>query len=188
MRYLSQYPQYGIQVTPMRVHPLGDGTSQTIQEPLYIKFQPIDAGGMLFERERYLAESHFRLHGFQQHQDEATPVDTIHRLSVFDTDEAAKELHWDAETKAKVEDVLNRKALTTPQAILQIVGKPVDPPFPSYDSYDGSPQVLVELLVELGHDLELVKSYEISFGPNRPDFIEALDIGIEAMREQTVRA
>lgn len=188
MRVLSQYPKYGIQARPQRVQPLGDGTSRVVQDPIYLKFTPVDDGAMLYDRERYLADGHFHMHGSQQYADEATPVDTVHRYSVLDTDELAETLKWDAQVKAEVEQLLERKAITTPQAILVITGKPVDPPFPSYDSYDGSPQVLVELLVELGYDLEHVRVYEESFGPNRPDFLEALDIGIGALKEQTVSA
>ena len=80
MRFISQYPSYGIQIRPQRVRPLGDGTSQTLQEPLYIKFIPADEGGMIYEKEQYEASKRFDFHGSQQHQDEATPVDTIHRL------------------------------------------------------------------------------------------------------------
>lgn len=188
MRYVSQYPNYSIQVRPMRVRAMGDGTSQTLTEPLYVKFTAVDQGAMLYERERWLADGHFRLHGFKQHQDEATPVDSIHRFSVLDTDEAAKAEGWTEEEKLLVEDTLTRKSITTPQALLFIEGKPIDPPFPSYDTYDGDLQSLVMLLVELGHDLEHVKAYEVAFGPNRPDFVEALDIGIGALKEQTVSA
>lgn len=188
MRFISQYPNYRVQIRPMRVRAMGDGTSQTLQEGLYAQFTGVDSGAMLFERERWLADGHFRLHGNKQHQDEATPVDSIHRFSVLDTDELAKAEGWTEEEKLQVEDTLMKKTLTTPQAILRIEGKPIDPPFPSYDSYDGDLQSLVILLVELGHDLEHVRAYEELYGPNRPDFIEALDIGIGALKEQTVSA
>jgi len=84
MRFISQYPAYGVQIRNHRVHPMGDGTSQTIQEPLYVRFTPVDEGGMIYEKEQYEASKRFNFHGSQQYQDEATPVDTVHRLGILE--------------------------------------------------------------------------------------------------------
>ena len=85
MRFISQYPSYGIQIRPQRVRSFGDGTSQMMQEPLYVRFTAVDGGGMIYEKEQYEAIKRFDFHGSQQHQDEATPVDTVHRLGILDT-------------------------------------------------------------------------------------------------------
>ena len=189
MRFISQYPNYAIQVRTQRVHPLGDGTSQVIQEPLYVKFTAVDDGGMLYEKERYRAMDYFKLHGTQQHQDEATPVDIVHRLSVLDTVEDAAKFNWSADDVALIEATLVGKATSTPQAILRVEEAPLAPPFPAYDEWQADGETLVLKLTEDGYDLAEVLYYESSsFGPRRPQIIEALKIGIEALKEYQVHA
>jgi hypothetical protein len=188
MRFISQYPAYGVQIRRQKVLPLGDGTSQVLQEPLYIHFTSADSGGMIYDKERYAAAEHFRFHGSQQYDDEATPVETIHRLSVLDTVEDAEKNGWSAEDVAEIEDVLTRKTMTTPMAVMAVAATPMDPPFPTFDSYDRDPQQLVIRLVEDGHDLEKVLYYERTFGQKRPEMISALEAGVEAIRELTVPA
>jgi hypothetical protein len=188
MRFISQYPGYGIQIRQQRVRPMGDGTSQVLVEPLYVKFKSVDEGGMLYEKERYAAAQHFDFHGSQQYEDEATPVEPQHRLSVLDTVEMAAEKQWSPEDVAEIEQTLSRKAVSTPQAVYQVVGTPVDPPYPNYDVFDGEAEQLVLRLVEDGFELQQVLFYETSFGPKRPDVIAALERGIEAIKELTVPA
>jgi hypothetical protein len=189
MRFLSQYPAYGLQIRPQKVRPLGDGTSQTIQDPLYIKFTPVDAGGMIYEKEQYEAEKRFSFHGSQQHQDEATPVDTVHRLGVFDTDEQAQIQGWTEEEKTEVERVLMLKTRTTPTAVIVMEESPLVPPFPAYDDWSRDGEELVLKLAEDGHDLGEVLYYERSqFGPRRPEIIEALQIGVKALEELQIHA
>ena len=186
MRFISQYPNYGVQVRKQRIHPLGDGTQQVVQEGLYVKFLSADSGGMIYDRERYIAAERFDFHGSQQEQDEATPVDVLHRLSVFDTDEAAEQFGWTPEEIGLVEAVLTEKVRTTPGALILIEGTPIPPPFPAYDDWYGDPEQLVLKLSEDGFDLNEVLTYEQSFGPKRPEVIEALKIGAEALKELTV--
>lgn len=188
MRFISQYPNYGVQIRPQRVEPLGDGTSRVVQAPLYVTFTAVDAGGMLYDKERILAQEHFKFHGQQQHEDEFTPVDTIHRLSTLDTEEDAEKNGWSPEDVALIEQVLITKARTTPNAVLMMEGKPVDAPFPAYDSYTGDPEELVLTLSEQGHDLASVLHYEQNFGPKRPELIEALQIAVEAIKGMQVPA
>lgn len=188
MRFISQYPAYGIQVRPQKIRSMGDGTTVVLQEGIYVKFKSVDNGGMLYEKERTLAEGYFNFHGRQQYEDEATPVEVQHRLSVVDTVEDAETNGWTPEDVAEIEQVLSRKSVTTPGAVMQVEITPIDPPYPAYDNYEGDPQALVLRLVEDGHDLEMVLHYEATFGRKRPDVIAALEQGIEAIKELTVSA
>jgi hypothetical protein len=186
MRFISQYPNYGVQVRRQVVQPLGDGTRQVVQDGLYVTFLSADKGGMIYENERYLASQRFHFHGSQQEQDEATPVDPIHRLSILDTVEDAKKLGWTPEETELIERTLSEMTVTTPQAVFLIEGTPVPRPFPNYDEWVGDPQELVLRLTEDGHDLAQVLLYEQNFGPRRAELIEALQIGAEALQELTV--
>jgi len=188
MRFISQYPGYGVQIRQQRVRPMGDGTSQVLTEPLYVNFTPMAGGGMIFEKEEYAAAKHFNFHGSQQYDDEATPVEVSHRLSVLDTVEDAATNGWSPEDVVEIESVLTRKAVTTPMAVMQVAAVPLDPPFPAYDSYEGDAEALVVKLVEDGFSLEEVLHYETSFGPKRLDVVAALQQGVEAIKELTVPA
>jgi hypothetical protein len=185
-RFISQYPNYGVQVRRQLVQPLGDGTRQVLQEGLYVTFTSADKGGMIFETERYRASEYFSFHGSQQEQDEATPIDPIHRLSVLDTVEDAKERGWSGEEVELIERELIKLTRETPQALVLIEGTPIPAPYPNYDLYDGDPQELVLKLTADGHDLGEVLLYEQNFGPRRPELIEALEIAQEALKELTV--
>jgi hypothetical protein len=189
MRFISQYPNYGVQIRPQRVRPMGDGTSQVVQEPLYVKFTAIDDGGMLYEKEQYEAGKRLNFHGTQQEQDEATPVDLVHRLSVLDTSEDAERFGWSPEDVAEIERTLIGKTQSTPDAVMLMEEAPLTPPFPAYDGYDGTAEQLVLKLTEDGFELGEVLYYErSSFGPRRPDVIEALEQGIEMLKEFQVSA
>lgn len=188
MRAISQYTNHVIQIRPQRQRPLGDGTINVTQEPLYAVFTPVEGGGFIFENEKEAAAKHFSFHGLTQHEDEATPSEPDYRLSVYDTDAEAEKHGWDAETKAEVEAVLVRKAQTAPQNILLVKTTPIPAPYPAYDSYVGDAEQLVYKLVEDGHDIPTVLHYEREFGPKRPDVIEALEVAAEALGAVTVTA
>lgn len=189
MRFISQYPGYRVQVRPQRVHPLGDGTSQVVQEPLYVTFTAVDDGGMVYEKERYEAIKRFSFHGSQQHQDEATPVDPIHRLSVLDTVEDKERNEWSDEDVQLIEAKLVGIAMTTPTDLIQMEEAPLAAPFPAYDDWTGDGEMLVLKLAEDGFNLEEVLFYErSSYGPRRPEMIEALEIGVKALEEMQVHA
>src|SRR5262245_39013899 len=189
MRFISQYPGYRFQVRPQRQKALGDGGMEITQEPLYAVFQAVYGGAVIYENE--LAESlrHFSFHGNTQLQDEATPSDPMLRLSVFDTQEAALSEQWDAETLALVEARLVRASQESPMEVLMVTDTPIAAPFPAYDSWDG-PEVerLIVKLIEDGHDLALVLHYERTFGPKRPQIIEALEQSVEQQKELIVSA
>lgn len=188
MRFISQYTNMVVQITPQRSRALGDGGVEITQEPVYAVFTPIADGAFLYDNEKEAAERHFSFPGLTQHEDEATPSDPAYRLSVFDTDEAAEKNEWDAETKHMVEDTLQRKAVTAPQNIMVVETTPISAPFPAFDAYAGDPDELVLKLAEDGHDLATVLHYERTFGPKRPEVIEALERGVEAWAAVSVSA
>ena len=186
--FVSQYTNHVVQIRPQRQRSLGDGSIEITQDPIYAVFTPVEQGAFVYDNEKEAAERHFSFSGLTQHQDEATPSDTNYRLSIFDTDEQALKDGWDAETKALVEDTLRRKAVSAPQNILIIESTPIPAPFPAYDTYAGTPEDLVLKLAEDGHDLSQVLHYERTFGPKRPEYIEALEVGVETWAKVHVTA
>jgi len=188
MRFISQASNYVMQVRPQRSKALGDGGVEITQEPIYAIFTPVEQGGFLYENEKDAAVRHFNFNGLTQHEDEATPSDPIYRLSIYDTDEKAVEENWDTETKHAVEEALVASARINPQALMLVESTPIPAPFPAYDAYDGDPGELVVKLAEDGHDLERVLHYERTFGPKRPEVIEALELGVETWGKVSVSA
>ena len=188
MRFISQASNHVMQVRPMRTRALGDGGVETTQEPIYAIFTPVEQGGFLYENEKDAALRHFDFHGLTQHEDEATPSDPMYRLSVFDTDEEATKNEWDSETKHTVEDALTNQTRIAPNTIMLVESTPIPAPFPAYDDYTGDPGELVIKLAEDGHDLERVLHYERTFGPKRPEIIEALELGVETWARVSVSA
>ena len=183
-RFISQYPEYSVQIRKQIMRPLGDGQAEIVQAGLYAKFTSADKGGMIYDKERREAEDRFQVHGRQQEQDQATPIDIIHRLSVFDTDDVPES--WTDEDVELAERTLRDLALINPNAFIVMQGTPIPPPFPAYDVWEGTPQELVLKLTGDGFDLNEVILYERQFGQDRPEVIEALKIGAEALEELTV--
>jgi len=188
MRYISQYPQFRLQVRPFRSRALGDGGVEVTQEPVYAQFKAFIDGGMIFENEELAAARHFDLRGNTQLQDEATPSEPRNRLSVFDSDEAAQENDWDKETQAEVERKLDGWAEASTQEVLKVTTHPIEPPFPNYDEYERGIDQLVVKLIEDGYDLATVLYYEQVFGPRRPEIIEGLERAVEAQKASFVSA
>jgi hypothetical protein len=189
MRFISQYPLYKFQVRPQRQRGQGDGTVEVLVEPIYAEFVPVHSGGMIYENEVAQAIKHFDFRGNTQGEDEATPTDPMQRLSVFDSQEAAQENHWDEEMLALVESRLTEAAQVSTQELILVSDKPIAAPFPAYDTWDGPDvEMLVVKLIEDGHDLPLVLHYERSFGPRRANIIEALETTIELQKENVISA
>jgi len=188
MRYLSQFPNFKLGVRPQRMRPVGDGGVEITQEALAAEFVPVTDGGQIFESEEVAALKHFDFRGQTQQVDEATPTDPLLRLSVFDLDEAAQQNNWDAATKAEVGAKLDYWAENSQQQVLKVASKPIAAPFPNYDVYERPVEQLIVKLVEDGHDLAQVLYYEQSYGPNRPEVVEALEISVENMKAETISA
>jgi len=188
VRYISQYPYFKLQIRPQRQEALGDGGVRITQEHLIADFTRISDGGMIFETEITQAIKHFDFRGNTQMQDEATPSDPMNRLSVFDSDVVAKEQGWDADTQAEVEAKLDEYANLSVQEVMKVTGKPIQPPFPNYDIYDGDPEALAVRLQEDGHDFENVLYYEETFGPRRPEVIAVLRRVVDHIKAEQIPA
>jgi hypothetical protein len=188
MRFISQHSNHVVQIRPQRSRALGDGGVEITQDPIYAVFTPIEQGGFLYENEKQAAMDNFKFHGLTQHEDQATPSDPAYRLSIYDTEEEADKNEWSAEDKHTVEETLIRMAALSPNDLLVIETTPIPAPFPAYDTYAGDPADLVIKLAEDGHDLERVLHYERTFGPKRPEVIEALELGVETWAAVSVSA
>jgi hypothetical protein len=165
MRLIAQYPNYRIQVQPMRVKGLGDGTSETLQEPLYLQF---DHDGLIYENEIAESKAHFSFKGQYQHQDEATPVDPIYRMSVFDTrtlDEGQREI---------AEAFMRHQLQIGNTDFIIVESTPIPRPWPNYDRTKDAKKIAAKV-VEDGYKIQDVIDYERLFGQNRADVIEALE-------------
>lgn len=165
MRLISQYPNYRIQVRPMRVQGLGDGTSRTLQEPIYLQF---DHDGLIYENEIAEAKTNFSFKGQYQHQDEATPVDAIYRLSVFDTRTLGEE------ERELVEEFMRNQLQIGNTDFIIVETTAIPRPWPNYDRIKDVKKITAKV-VEDGYKVQDVIDYEKLFGQNRPDVIEALE-------------
>lgn len=188
MRVITQYPGMVAQIRPQRQRSLGDGSIEITTEPIYAPFKSVEAGAMIYENEEAAALRHFSFHGNTQDQGEAIPTNPMNRLAVFDTDEAAQAEGWDADTKQRVEERLMQMVMEEPASFLIVTDTPIAPPFPRYDTYDGTATQLVVKLIEDGYDLELTLHYERVFGQKREEVIEALEEAIEMSKEHIVSA
>lgn len=167
MRAVSEYAGYRIQIRPMRVRGLGDGTSETLQEPIYAQFSQEE---MIYDNEVTEAKLAFKFRGQLQEQDEATMVDPIYRMSVFDTSKQG----YDDETRELVEAELVRMKERGNVNFIIISSTPIPRPFPNYDRMKDAKKIAAKIL-EDGYDVSNVIDYERLFGQNRLDVIEALE-------------
>src|SRR5262252_6127672 len=106
MRFISQYPGYGVQIRQQRQEGRGDGTVNVLVPGLYVNFKSLPDGAFIYENELAAALEHFTFRGSTQLIDEATPTDPVNRLSVCDTDEMAEAEGWSDEDKLLVEQRL----------------------------------------------------------------------------------
>jgi hypothetical protein len=189
MRFISQYPGYKFQVRPQRQRGMGDGSVEILTEPIYAEFLPVHSGAMIYENEVATAIAHFDFRGNTQLPDEATPSDPMNRLAVFDSDEFAEAQHLSDDERVLVEQRLQQLCLEAPTECLMVSDTPIAAPFPAWDTWEGpDTELLMVRLIEDGHDLPLVLHYERTFGPKRPEIIEALEQTIEAQQENVVSA
>ena len=175
MRFVSQYTNFVINVRNPRKKYTEYGVDVQ-EEGIMAEF---DANSW-DQRDMEVALGAFDFHGLFQFEDEATPVPPAYRVSVYDTDEQASANEWDEETKAFVEQkLLSARSLGRDFVLVQEVA--LEAPWPSYDSFEGDPEALVVLALDLGFSLEDCIAYESSkWGQRRPDVLEALQTGIEA--------
>ena len=171
MRFISKYGRFGVQIRAFVGYALPTGGTNIIQEPVYAFFHP----NKLTPLERELAVTHWTWNGFYQEQDEVTIVPPDYRIGLFDSEEAALENGWDNDLKLEVEQTLSD--LADAYNDILVVRSTVPAPWPRYDEFRGTPQALVRRLVEDGHDLDAVLTYEREH-QNRPKTIEEISKAI----------
>ena len=155
MRFVSQSAPYTAQVQRHIAVALGAGLIEDRQEPIYARFEPYK----LLPHERQIALERWSFTGLPQEADEVTTVQPDFRIGVFDSQEYQNETGCTDEVRELIEAKLMDQALrydrifVAPKTLVQ-------PPWPKYDEYRGTPTALVRKLVDEGHDLELVLEYE----------------------------
>ena len=169
MRYVSRWGGYAVQVRPERTEPLATGEIRVLQSPVYARFKP--EGLQPLERELALARWSFN--GLYQEQDEVTIVPPDYRIGVFDSVQAQLDEGWSELEREEVE----RTLLDLSERFDDCIAIPrtmVPPPWPRYDDFQGTTETLMERLVEDGHSLEAVLTYERAT-QNRVAVVEALE-------------
>jgi hypothetical protein len=167
MRVISQYGKYRIQLRPIRVKGLGDGTAETLQEPVYCQFSNDE---IIYENELAEAKRFLSFPGLMQERDEATPLEPIYRMSVFDT---AKQ-GYDEEMRAFVEEGFREQKRLGNVEFIIVESTPIPRPWPNYDRIK-DPKKIALKVQEDGFEVQSVIDYERLFGQNRADVIEALE-------------
>jgi len=169
-RFLAKYGKYTYHVRRGVTEEYATGGIKVVQTPLYAQFQP---GGMRPE-ERELAIASWVFNGSYQEQDEATTVAPDYRIGLFDTEIAQMAFGWPDEDRLEVERSLSEACAAGHPDLLEVPRTLIPPPWPRYDDFKGTPEELVERLVEDGHNFDAVITYERAM-QNRPDVLAALE-------------
>ena len=174
MRFVSKYAKYMVQVRPQIVEAYATGQSKVIQPQLIAAFDVAFVGS----DERALARAHFSFNGFAQEQDLVTIVEPDARISAFDSRKAQAENGWTDEERQMVEAVLIDNARKLPEDLIVIEEVRAQAPWPTYDSFKGSPTALCKKIEEDGYDFLSVLNYERE-NQNRPEVISKLELACD---------
>ena len=169
MRFVSKYGRFGVQIRPEKTEPFATGEVRVLQTPVYAMFEP----GGLQPLERELALAHWTFNGIYQEQDEVTMVPPDYRIGVFDSELAQLESGWTDEIRIQVEEELTRLAESF-EDLIAIPRTLVPPPWPRYDDFKGTTNELIQRLIDDGHDLDAVLTYERAT-QKREDVIAAIE-------------
>jgi hypothetical protein len=195
VRFVSHIAAFAVQVIEQRDHYTQYGDRMVDREGFTAHFNQNDLneGDVEFAERIFGAEG---LHGRTTEVDEVTLTPIVNRLSVFDTDEEAGRQQWAGQTveigdrvydkKEYIEDWLAAHAVDHPD-FRQIVTVPLQPPWPNYLAYRGTPEQLLTKLEAEGHDLDGVLRYEEQLG-QRPEMIGVLRERIRELETETAGA
>jgi hypothetical protein len=175
VRFVAQYSNFNINIRNPKKRYTDFGVDE-IEPEIIAQFDR----GNWNQHDLEVALRVFQFKGLFQHEDEATPVPPTYRLAVYDTDEQAELQDWDEETKAMVEQrLLTAQSFGRDFVLVEEVA--MEPPWPTYDSYEGRAEDVAMQVLDLGFDPEQVIAYEESkWGQKRPDVVEALRAAVEA--------
>ena len=168
MRFVAQYGAYRIQLRPQISEAFATGDVRVTQEGIYATFER----DLIQPHEREAALAVFSFRGQYQERDEVRMVEPDYRMSVWDSDRAAALNGWTDELKQWAEGRL-LSADANGIDYIHVPALVLDPPWPTFDSFRGTPESLVKKLVEDGHDLEQVLAYELEHR-NREKFVTAI--------------
>lgn len=175
MRFVAQNSALRVGIRPEKTTVTRDGEHIVRQEGITAEFR----AWSFSQRDLEVALGSFQFRGLYQNEDQATLVDPAYRLSTYDTDEEAERWGWDEETKAFVERRL-LEAGSFGEVFTIVPELEIAPPWPKYNDFDGDADALVLFVHNLGLAFEEVLAYEESkWGPQRADFIEALQTAIQ---------
>lgn len=182
-RFVSKYGRFGVQLRPLIQEAYATGMAKIVQEPIYAFFHPMK----LLPHERELAIATWSFNGSYQEQDEVTIVPPDYRIGLFDSEEGQAEYGWSDDVRIWVEEQLTDLAFRFgDMAVVPLAS--LAPPWPRYDEYRGSPAALVRKLIDEGHRLEDVLTYEMQVQKRQPiiDAIEQAFAEDEALQEEVV--
>jgi hypothetical protein len=172
MRFISLYGRFMIQYQGMRQEAYANGMVRELQPQINLTFEPY----RLTPDERELALNTWTFNGTLQEQDEVTTVAPDYRIGLFDSRQAQEDHLWPDELREKIEQYLFDYSERYDWVLA--VRSHIAPPWPRYDDFRGTPNALIRRLVEDGHELEKVLTYEREH-QNRPKIVEELEKAIE---------
>lgn len=173
MRFISKYGRFALLVRRHEQEAFANGAVRVIQQEVTAYFEP----NRLRPLEREMAVAHWFFNGSMQEADEATTYPPDYRIGVFDSEEAQRDHQWSDEIRIEVEQKLIENADRYGNVL--VVRSNVPAPWPRYDEYSGTPQSLVRKLVEDGHSLDAVLTYERD-NQNRPKVVDEIEKAISA--------
>jgi hypothetical protein len=118
-------------------------------------------------------------------EDEAgNEIDPSYRVSVFDSEVAARAFGWSEEEEQLVVDTL-RASDSYGSAFVEVLPEPILAPWPNYDNTD--PELIISIATQIDADLEQALAYERE-NQKRPGVIDALTTAVQGEPTEVVRA
>jgi len=162
LRFASKSQEYNREVRkPIFALIQGPGGPEKVATRDGIMAQFEQSGLTAHEREQVRAKFTF----LGQYEGE----DPMRRVSIYDTDQAARFNDWDAETKAEIEQNL-LEGQNEWYFVLEDLR--ATKPWPTYDKQ--TPKQIIETAAVIGADLEAVIAYERE-NKNRPTLVSELE-------------
>ena len=199
-RFVSQYRGYtvGIRAGTAEVRDAGSGQltrqgtpdleakfSHDLMDEEAIKLAKLDRseGGLANAKPKpdgSMPDAPF--HGMQQDESgKLLPIEI--RLSLFDSEIAARQNGWSDEDEALVVKTL-RQSPNLGTHFVEVVPTPTAKPWPGYDGVT-DPEKVIEIVGQIDASLATVLQYEKE-NQNRPDFVKALTDEIALSEEASV--
>jgi len=174
MRFISRFGRYGVLARRGISENYATGMSKVVQTELEAKFHE----GLLLPDERELALARWSFNGSYQEIDEVTTVAPDYRIGIFDSIQAQMDHGWSNDERKLVEDALVTNAELFPNDLMLVPETVIPPPWPRYDSFEGSLDKLIAKITDDGYAISDVLAYERT-NQNRENVVDALEQMIE---------